>query len=62
METRKEKLTGREIKKKREVGHFSEDTENIRMKGNSGLHGHYFFAGSREKENFYSRHLLFLEY
>lgn len=44
-ETYKEKTRG--------VEHSSEDTENTKMKENSGLHGQYVFAGSREKENFY---------
>lgn len=34
--------------------HFTGDIEKTRMKENSGLPGHYFFAGSREKENFYT--------
>lgn len=45
-ETYKEKTRG--------VEHSSEDIENTRMKENSGLHGQYVFAGSREKENFYT--------
>lgn len=40
---------GKKKKKTWGIEHFSEDIENIRMKGNSGLHGHYFFAGSRER-------------
>lgn len=36
------------------VEQFSEDIEITRMKKNFGLHSHYFFAGSGEKENFYT--------